>query len=83
MVELPEPAPVAGEVVVRVRRCGVCRTDLKICRGDMPAGVIRVPHVPGHEIAGATRSAAAAGSGRERRASAWASAASASTPCRS
>ena len=48
------PIPVVGpeNVLVRVRACGVCGTDLKIVRGELPSSVIRLPHVPGHECAG-------------------------------
>lgn len=46
--EVPEPGP--GEVLVRVRACGVCRTDLHVAEGDLPP---RLPGVtPGHEIVG-------------------------------
>jgi propanol-preferring alcohol dehydrogenase len=44
----PEPGP--GEVRVRVRACGVCRTDLHLAEGDLP--VHRPLTVPGHEIVG-------------------------------
>jgi propanol-preferring alcohol dehydrogenase len=50
LVERPVPHPGAGEVRVRVRTCGVCRTDLHVAEGDL------APHrpdvVPGHEIVG-------------------------------
>jgi propanol-preferring alcohol dehydrogenase len=46
--EIPEP--VAAQVRVRVRVCGVCRTDLHVTEGDLP---VHRPHVtPGHEIVG-------------------------------
>lgn len=45
----PVPVPGAGQVLVRVLACGVCRTDLHVCDGDIPA---RYPVVPGHEIVG-------------------------------
>ena len=47
-VELPEPGP--DEVRVRVRVCGVCRTDLHVVEGDLPQA--KRPIVPGHEIVG-------------------------------
>jgi propanol-preferring alcohol dehydrogenase len=40
----------AGEVLVTVRACGVCRTDLNIVEGDLPAH--RATIVPGHQIVG-------------------------------
>ena len=50
LVELPAPQPAAGEVLVEVEACGVCRTDLHLAAGDLPA---RAPSVvPGHEIVG-------------------------------
>ncbi len=49
--ERPVPIPDADEVILRVGACGVCRTDLKIWKGIHPSK-IRLPHVPGHEIAG-------------------------------
>ena len=42
----PDPGP--GEVLVQVRTCGVCRTDLHIVQGDLPRHRKNV--VPGHEI---------------------------------
>jgi propanol-preferring alcohol dehydrogenase len=46
----PDPAVGPGEVRLRVRACGVCRTDLHVVDGDLPA---RRPNViPGHEIVG-------------------------------
>jgi propanol-preferring alcohol dehydrogenase len=44
------PAVRAGEVLVRVRACGVCRTDLHVVDDELPD--IEVPRVPGHEIVG-------------------------------
>jgi propanol-preferring alcohol dehydrogenase len=46
--EIPEPAP--GQVRVRVRACGVCRTDLHVAEGDLP--VHRPQVTPGHEVVG-------------------------------
>ena len=44
------PEPAAGELLVAVRACGVCRTDLHITEGDLP---VHRPHVtPGHEVVG-------------------------------
>src|SRR5579864_9382610 len=53
LLDLPQPAPGPGQVLVRVLGCGVCRSDLKIADGAMPfSPALRLPHVPGHEIAG-------------------------------
>jgi len=48
--ELPLPRPAAGELLIRVHACGVCRTDLHVVDGELPAG--RQPLVPGHQIVG-------------------------------
>ncbi len=48
-VELPEPRPGPGEVVLSIEACGVCRTDLHIVEGEVRA---RLPLVPGHQAAG-------------------------------
>src|SRR5438105_3814761 len=48
--ELPDPEPGPGEVLVRVRACGVCRTDLHIADGELDAP--RLPLVLGHQIVG-------------------------------
>jgi propanol-preferring alcohol dehydrogenase len=48
--EREDPAPSAGELVVRVTACGVCRTDLQLCEGDLPAK--RTPIIPGHQVTG-------------------------------
>ncbi|MGZ5415640.1 MAG: zinc-dependent alcohol dehydrogenase family protein [Nocardioides sp.] len=49
-VERPVPLPAPDEVLVRVRVCGVCRTDLHLAEGDLPAKAPEV--VPGHEVIG-------------------------------
>ncbi len=47
---VPIPEPAAGEVLVRVSTCGVCRTDLHVTMGDLPPH--RSPVIPGHEVVG-------------------------------
>jgi alcohol dehydrogenase, propanol-preferring len=49
-VELPTPSPAPGQVLVRVRACAVCRTDLHVLDGELPHP--KLPLVPGHEIIG-------------------------------
>jgi propanol-preferring alcohol dehydrogenase len=46
----PVPQPGRGEIRVRVRVCGVCRTDLHLAEGDLPP--TRGGVVPGHEVVG-------------------------------
>lgn len=48
--EVPLPSPAAGEVLVAVEACGVCRTDLHLVDGELPDP--RLPVIPGHEIVG-------------------------------
>ena len=48
--ECPDPIPGPGEVLLKVRACGVCRTDLHLAEGDLAP---RHPGViPGHEVVG-------------------------------
>jgi propanol-preferring alcohol dehydrogenase len=49
-VRLPDPEPRPGELCVRVRACGVCRTDLHVVAGELPDA--KRPLIPGHEIVG-------------------------------
>ena len=48
--DLPVPEPGLGEVQVRARACGVCRTDIHVVEGDLPAR--RLPLIPGHQVVG-------------------------------
>src|ERR1022692_1029419 len=48
--EVPRPALEPGHVLLKVRACGVCRTDLHIVEGELP---LRREHlIPGHQIVG-------------------------------
>ncbi len=55
LVEDQDLRPAPGEVIVDVSACGVCRTDLQLCEGDLPAR--RLPIVPGHQAVGLVRAA--------------------------
>ncbi|HEX7044741.1 MAG TPA: zinc-dependent alcohol dehydrogenase family protein [Burkholderiales bacterium] len=46
--DVPSPGP--GQILLRVAACGVCRTDLHIVDGELPA--LAHPVVPGHEVVG-------------------------------
>jgi propanol-preferring alcohol dehydrogenase len=46
--DLPVPQPGPGQVLLRVRACAVCRTDLHVIDGELPNP--KLPLVPGHEI---------------------------------
>ena len=48
--DVPAPLPQQGEVLVRVRACGVCRTDLHVIEGELPPR--KSPVIPGHQVVG-------------------------------
>jgi propanol-preferring alcohol dehydrogenase len=48
--DVPTPEPGDGEILVRVRACGVCRTDLHVTEGELP--VLKSPLIPGHQVVG-------------------------------
>ncbi len=48
--DVPQPEPGPGQVLLRVRACGVCRTDLHIVEGELPPKLPQV--IPGHQIVG-------------------------------
>ena len=48
--DVPVPKPAFGEVLVRVRCSGVCRTDLHVVEGELPPK--KSPVIPGHQIVG-------------------------------
>lgn len=48
--ELPTPVPAPDQVLIRVKACGVCRTDLHVVDGELPDS--KLPLIPGHEIVG-------------------------------
>src|ERR1700734_1159149 len=58
IADVPRPQLLAGHVLLRVVACGVCRTDLHIVEGDLPA--LRPQLVPGHQIVGEVVDGAAA-----------------------
>lgn len=48
--DLPDPHPGPGEIRVRVKACGICRTDLHVIEGELPP--LDHPVIPGHQIVG-------------------------------
>jgi len=50
LADLPVPEPGAGQILVRVGACGVCRTDLHVVDGELTEPAL--PIVPGHEVVG-------------------------------
>jgi propanol-preferring alcohol dehydrogenase len=51
---LPIPAAAAGELLIKVQACGICRTDLHVVDGEL--GSPRLPLIPGHQIVGVVES---------------------------
>jgi alcohol dehydrogenase, propanol-preferring len=49
--DVPVPVPGPGEILVKVKACGVCHTDLHAASGDWPVKPVP-PFIPGHEAAG-------------------------------
>jgi len=50
LVELPVPEPEPEEVLIHIKVCGVCHTDLHTVEGELPG--VKLPIIPGHEIVG-------------------------------
>jgi propanol-preferring alcohol dehydrogenase len=50
LAQVPDPVPAAGQVLIRVLACGVCRTDLHIVNGELTEP--KLPLIPGHQIVG-------------------------------
>jgi propanol-preferring alcohol dehydrogenase len=48
--DVPTPEPGDGEIRVRALACGICRTDLHICEGELPP--LRPRVIPGHQVVG-------------------------------
>src|SRR5438046_9012647 len=48
--QLDKPKPGPGEVLVKVRCCAICRTDLHVIEGELPEH--RRPIIPGHQAVG-------------------------------
>jgi propanol-preferring alcohol dehydrogenase len=52
--EVATPSAAYGQVLVKVKACAVCRTDLHLLDGELPAP--KLPLIPGHEIVGTVES---------------------------
>ncbi len=50
LLDIDPPEPADDEVLVKVRCCAICRTDLHVIEGELPAQ--RLPLIPGHQIVG-------------------------------
>jgi len=49
-VDASDPEPGPGEILVRIKMCGVCRTDLHVVEGELPPR--KSPVIPGHQVVG-------------------------------
>jgi propanol-preferring alcohol dehydrogenase len=58
LMEVAEPKPREGEVLLRVQACAVCRTDLHVVDGELKQP--KLPLIPGHEIVGVVEASGAA-----------------------
>lgn len=58
--EVPRPEPAANQVLIRVRACGVCRTDLHVIEGELAPR--KYPVIPGHQVVGVVESVGTAAS---------------------
>ena len=61
--DVPVPVPADRQLLIRVRACGICRTDLHVLDGELSEA--RLPLIPGHQIVGVVESCGA-GSSRFR-----------------
>lgn len=50
LVELPNPKPGPEDILIRIKVCGVCHTDLHTVEGDLPQ--VKLPIIPGHQVVG-------------------------------
>jgi propanol-preferring alcohol dehydrogenase len=55
--DIPVPSPGPGDVLVRVKGCGVCHSDLHLVDGDWASWGTPLPIVPGHEVTGVVEKA--------------------------
>lgn len=57
LTDLPRPEPGPGELLIRVKGCGVCHSDLHLVDGDWKDWGTPLPIVPGHEVTGVVEKA--------------------------
>jgi propanol-preferring alcohol dehydrogenase len=50
LVELPNPEPGPEDILLRIKVCGVCHTDLHTVEGELPD--VKLPIIPGHQVVG-------------------------------
>jgi propanol-preferring alcohol dehydrogenase len=52
-----KPVAAAGEVLIKVSACGICRTDLHVVEGELDAARYKLPVIPGHQVVGTIETA--------------------------
>lgn len=52
LTEIDTPQIKEDEILLKVRGCGICQTDLKIIGGQIPPEFVQLPGIPGHEVLG-------------------------------
>jgi len=57
LTEVDKPVAAAGDVLIRVHACGICRTDLHVVEGELDPGRYKLPVIPGHQVVGTIESA--------------------------
>ena len=50
LVDIPKPEPESEDILLRVKICGVCHTDLHTVEGELPE--VKPPIIPGHQVVG-------------------------------
>ena len=50
LTDIPIRSPSADEILIRIKICGVCHTDLHTVEGELPE--VRLPIIPGHQVVG-------------------------------
>jgi len=56
---IDKPQAGAGDVLIKVHACGICRTDLHVVEGELDPARYDLPIVPGHQVVGTIESAPA------------------------
>ena len=64
LVDVERPSPGDDELLIRVKACGICRTDLHVAEGELPQRLS--PVIPGHQVVGVVESAGSLVTGFEK-----------------
>lgn len=57
LTQLDKPVVRAGDVLIKVHACGICRTDLHVVEGELDSERYDLPVIPGHQVVGTIESA--------------------------